>query len=154
MQKYYLVNLIGYPMETSLAIASIIFGGVLEEFPKLKFCFVHAGGGIPYQIGRLRHGYQERSEARTSISRPPSKYMNLMYFDSITHYPPALKYLIATVGSDKVLMGSDFPYDMGDPHPVSSIRKLMLSSENEKRILGKNAANLLKICVGAHQLTN
>lgn len=144
MQKYYLTNLIGFPIETSLAMASIIFGGVLERFQKLKFCFVHAGGFIPYQRGRLERGYVVRSEPKINISKPPSEYSKLIFFDTITHYEPALSYLITTVGSERVVMGSDFPYDMGDPHPVSSIQKLRLSPEDEEKILGENAVRLFK----------
>jgi len=146
MQRYYLTNLIGNPLETALAIASIIFGGVLERFPKLKFCFVHAGGFLPYQTGRLEHGYEERPEPKVAISKPPSEYLKSLYFDTITHFQPALLYLISTMGSSRVLLGSDFPYDMGDPHPVSTIQKIKsLPAEDKERIMGENASKLFKI---------
>lgn len=146
MKKYYLTNFIGFPMETSLAVSSLIFGGVLEKFGRLKFCFVHGGGFIPYQRGRLEHGYQVRSEPKTEISKPPSEYVKLLHFDTTTHYEPALEYLTATVGTEKVLLGSDYPYDMADPHPVSSVRRLKsLSQEDEEKILGGNAAKIFKI---------
>jgi aminocarboxymuconate-semialdehyde decarboxylase len=146
MRKYYLTNFIGFPMETSLAVSSIIFGGVLERFERLKFCFVHGGGFIPYQRGRLEHGYQVRSEPKGEISKPPSEYVKLLYFDTTTHYQPALEYLTATVGSDKVIMGSDYPYDMADPHPVSSVRGLQsLSQDDKEKILGGNAVRIFKI---------
>jgi aminocarboxymuconate-semialdehyde decarboxylase len=145
MQKYHLRNLIGNPLDTSLAIASIIFGGVLESFPRLKFCFAHAGGFTPYQQGRLERGYHVRSECKT-ISKPPIEYIKLLYFDTITHYAPALSYLIETVGSDHVLMGSDYPFDMGDPNPVSTVKDLKTISNPEKRkVLGKNAIRLLNL---------
>lgn len=146
MRNYYLTNLVGFPFETALAIASIILGGILEKFPKLKFCFVHAGGFMPYQIGRLDHGYNARIEPKENISKPPSKYIKMMYFDTITHYEQALKYLITVVGCDNVLMGSDYPYDMRDSHPVSTVNNLAwLSIEDKDKILGKNAAKILKL---------
>lgn len=146
MPNYHLSNLIGNPSATSLAVASLIFGGVLEKFPRLKLCFAHAGGFAPYQIGRLEHGYQVRSECREKISRPPSEYFKLLYFDTITHYGPALTYLIKSVGSDHVLLGSDYPYDMADSDPVSSVKGLKTISNIDKRkVLWENAAKLLNI---------
>ena len=133
MPKYHLGNLIGNPSATSLAIASLIFGGVLEKFPRLKFCFAHAGGFAPYQRGRFEHGYQVRPECKENISKPPSEYFKLLYFDTITHYGPALTYLIKSVGSENVLLGSDYPYDMADFEPVSSVESLKTISTAEKR---------------------
>jgi len=146
MPKYHLANLIGNPSATSLAIASLIFGGVLEKFPGLKFCFAHAGGFAPYQRGRFEHGYQVRPECKENIPKPPSEYFKLLYFDTITHYGPALTYLIKSVGSDHVLLGSDYPYDMADFQPVSSVKSLKtISLAEKKRVLGENAAKLLNI---------
>jgi mannose-6-phosphate isomerase-like protein (cupin superfamily) len=120
MGDYSLFNLIGYPFVTSLAAASLVFGGVLEDFPRLKFCFAHGGGFIPYQRGRLEHGYRVKPECRRKIPRPPSDYLNLLYFDTVTHYLPALEYLIRTAGVDNVLLGSDYPFDVRDSDPVNS----------------------------------
>ena len=146
MEKYHLGNLIGNPSATSLAIASLIFGGVLEKFPRLKLCFAHAGGFVPYQRGRFEHGYQVRSECKEKISKPPSEYFKLLYFDTIMHYGPALTYLIKSVGSDRVLLGSDYPFDMGDPYSPSSVNSLKtISSAEKRRVLGENAAKLLNI---------
>ena len=143
MRKYYLSNLIGYPLETALGIASVIFGGVLERFGGLKFCWAHGGGFLPYQIGRLDHGYRVRPEPKTAIIRPPSEYFKMMYFDTITHSLLALEYLIGVVGIDRVLMGSDFPFDMADPNPVHSIQSVRtITSEEKKKILGSNSSKL------------
>lgn len=146
LRKYHLQNLVGHPFDTTVAVASIIFGGVLKDFPRLRFCFVHGGGFAPYQRGRFEHGYQVRSDCKEIISDPPSEYFKRLYFDTVTHYPPALEYLIRTVGSDRVLLGSDYPADMGDSDPVGTMNGLDSISQAEKeRILGKNAAELLGI---------
>jgi aminocarboxymuconate-semialdehyde decarboxylase len=146
MQRYYLQNLVGFPFETALGIASVILGGMLEKFKNIKFCFVHGGGFLPYQIGRLDHGYKVRPETKTHISKLPSEYMRKLYFDTTTHSQPALTYLIKTVGSEKVLLGSDYPYDMADPDPVSTVRKLRpISAKDRNRILATNAAKIFKI---------
>ncbi|MDW8024218.1 MAG: amidohydrolase family protein [Nitrososphaerota archaeon] len=146
LRKYYLTNFVGFPFETAITIASLIFSGVLERFPKLKFCFVHAGGFMPYQIGRLDHGYKVRPEAKGSISKMPSEYFKMMYFDTTAHYEAALRYLITVVGCKNVLMGSDYPYDMGDPHPASTVKNLgWLSEEDKENVLGRNASRIFKI---------
>jgi len=146
MQKYLLTNLIGNPLETSLAIASIIFEGVLEKFPRLKLIFAHGGGNIPYIRGRIEHGYQVVPECHKAIPKPPSEYLKLMYFDTITHSAPALSYLIDTIGADRVMLGSDYPFPMGDPDPIQSVRNLTsLSPLSEEKILGSTAADLFKV---------
>ena len=146
MRKYYMRNNVGNPMETTFAAASVILGGVLEDFPRLKFCWAHGGGNLPYQIGRLDHSYEVRPEPREHISKPPSEYFDMMYFDTITHSKPALKYLIESRGSTHVLMGSDYPFDMGIRHPVALIRETeSLTDEDIAKILGDNSARIFKI---------
>jgi len=145
MQRYWLRNLIGNPLETSLAIGNIIFGGILEDFPTLKFLFSHAGGFIPYVRGRLERGYRSVAECH-SIVKPPSEYLKLMYFDTIIFFGPALAYLAETVGPDKVVLGSDYPFDMMDPDPVATVRTAPAMSEaNREMILERNAVHLLKL---------
>lgn len=144
MQNYCLYNLIGYPFVTSLAIGSLVFGGVLEDFPELKLCFAHGGGFIPYQRGRLEHGYRVKAECKGKISKPPSEYLKLLYFDTVTHYLPALEYLIRTAGIDKVLLGSDYPFDVMDSDPVETVNLLeSISFPEKKKIWGENAAQVL-----------
>jgi aminocarboxymuconate-semialdehyde decarboxylase len=145
LTQYALVNFIGIPLETTIAIASIIFGGVLERHPTLKFFFVHGGGYVPYQRGRWEHGFQRRDEPKKNISKPPSQYLRVLTFDTVTHYAPALKYLISTIGSDHVALGSDYPFDMADHDPVKTITTLNLSKEDEEKILGGNARRLLNL---------
>lgn len=146
MKDYYLQNLIGNPLDTTLAAAHIIFGGILEKLPGLKFCLAHGGGYLPYQRGRWERGYQVRTESKSIIKQPPSHYIPLLYFDTITHFPPALEYLINSVGADKIVMATDYPYDMGDPAPVLTVKSLKnVSDEDKKKILGDNAKRLFKL---------
>ncbi len=144
MPKYHLRNLIGNPVATTVAVACLIFGGVLKDFPNLKFCFSHAGGFAPYQIGRFEHGYKVRAECKEFISNPPSEYFKLLYFDTITHNVSILEFLAKSVGIDKVLLGSDYPFDMADPDPIATVNSMKsISAAQKKKILGETAAKLL-----------
>jgi aminocarboxymuconate-semialdehyde decarboxylase len=146
LRGYHLQNLIGNPSDTAVAAASLIFGGVLKEFPRLKFYLAHGGGSCPFIRGRWDHGWQVRPEARANIDRPPSDYFRLLCFDSLVHSVPALNYLVETVGPGRVMMGSDYPFDMGDKNPVTDIAALPhLSDDQKEMIFGDNAAALFKI---------
>ncbi len=146
MKDYYFRNLIGNPLDTTLAAAHIVFGGILDKYPNLKICLAHGGGYVPYQRGRWEHGYEVRPEGKVNISKPPSHYVSLLYFDTITHFPPALEYLVSSVGADKVVMGTDYPYDMGDATPVATVKSLKnVSDEDKEKILGGNTARLFKL---------
>jgi aminocarboxymuconate-semialdehyde decarboxylase len=143
MDRYHLSNLIGNPTEDALAAASLIFGGVLAEFPSLKVYLAHGGGSCPFLRGRWEHGWHVRPEAKLHIQSPPSEYFARLRFDSLTHGGPALNYLVETVGPERVMLGTDYPYDMGDPDPVKAIAALPHLSDRERRmILGENAALL------------
>jgi aminocarboxymuconate-semialdehyde decarboxylase len=144
--EYYLNNLIGNPLDTTIAAANLIFGGVLEKFPRLKIVLAHAGGQVPYVIGRWEHGYRVRPECKDRVSRPPMAFFKNFYFDMITHHPDALRYLISLAGSDHVLLGSDYPYDMGDLNPVQTMNRLTgISEEDRQKILGENAVALYRL---------
>lgn len=145
MKDHNLANLIGNPTDTSLTFAKLIFGGVLERFPKLKFLLAHAGGFLPYTWGRLERGYRIGAAAAVKISHPPSEYVKLLYFDTISHSTMALEYLVENFGADHVLLGSDYPYDMGDPEPVLSLRVARLDAQQFDRIARGNACELLGI---------
>ena len=145
LEKYYLSNLVGNPLDTSIAIASMIFGGVLEEFPKLKLFFVHGAGFTPYQRGRLDHGYSVRPEPKEIISKRPSSYIPRIFTDTITHFNPALEYLIRTTGSSRVLLGSDCPFDMGSKDPVGSLLEIKISAKDRKSISSENAKKLFNL---------
>ncbi len=146
MDKYHLINLIGNPLDTTLAATHLVFSGILDKFPDLKFCLAHAGGQVPYLRGRWEHGYNVRPEAKLVIKEPPSKYLPLFYFDTITHSDSLLEYLINSVGADKVMMGTDYPFDMADPEPVARMQRLPGIPEKDKQmVLGGNARRLLKM---------
>ena len=145
LQRYYLSNLIGNPLDTSIAIASVIFGGVLKQFPKLEFFFVHGGGFTPYQRGRLEHGFKVRPEPKENISNSPASYLRLIHLDTIVHYAPALDYLIRTMGAGNVLLGSDYPFDMGPRDPVGELKEVKLSQEDRRKVSSENARKLFRL---------
>jgi len=145
MKEFNLANLIGNPTDTSLAFAKLIFGGVLERFPRLKFLLAHAGGFLPYTWGRLDRGYRIQDSATRKIPKAPGEYVKLLYFDTITHSRMALEYLVANFGAEHVLLGSDYPYDMGDPEPVASLRAASIDDKHMTQIASANACKLLRI---------
>lgn len=144
MQDYYLHNLIGMVAETGLAIASTIFGAIYERLPDLKVCFAHGGGVFPYIHGRSMHGYVVRPvECGSAIPHPPDDYLTALYFDSITHDASALRYLTTVVGADQIVIGSDYPFDMGPAEPVREVLENPYLTEHDKaQIVGLNAARL------------
>jgi len=145
-REYYLWNAYANPAETALTTAHMILSGLLEEHPDLKICLFHGGGHLPYQIGRLDRAYEVRPEARKNISAPPSTYFKKFFFDTVTHSSLALSYLVDLVGASQVLLGSDYPFDMGYEQPTKLVEELSsLSEEDKKAILGENARVLLGI---------
>jgi len=147
LTKYHLRNLIGNPLETTVALASLIFGGVYDKLPDLKTCFSHAGGYGVLGIGRFDHGHEVRPEA-TGIAALPSDYVRRIWVDTITHSERSLRYIVDTVGADRVVLGSDYPADMGEPYPVDFVESCASLSADEKAgILGTNAARLFGIDV-------
>jgi aminocarboxymuconate-semialdehyde decarboxylase len=145
LRDYHLWNLVGFPTETALAAAHLIAGGVFERTPELKIILAHGGGYFPYQIGRLDHGYKVRAELHDRLPRRPSEYLGGIYCDSLTHNTQALKFLVDRLGADHVVIGTDYPFDMGDEAPVDTIRACGLGREQEAKVLGGNLARLLRI---------
>lgn len=143
MSQYYLWNMYGNPSETGLAAADLILSGTLERFPSLKILLSHGGGTLPSIIGRLDRGYQVRPEPKARITRPPGTFLRQFYFDTITHSTGALRYLLQLVGADHVLLGSDYPFDMGNERPQEVVAALGLPSQEAEAILGGTAAGLL-----------
>ncbi len=141
---YYLGNLAGLPFDTALMAAHLMFGGALDELPALNFVLAHGGGHLPYQIGRLAHGYKVRKEARAHTSKTPLELLRRFYFDALTHDGDALRFLVGKVGADRVTIGTDAPFDMAEENPVAMIEALTGVSEREReQILGLNTLALL-----------
>lgn len=115
--SYYLANLIGNPVETATAVASVVLDGILDELPDLRICFVHGGGCAPALVGRWRHGWQNRPDVRAGSPRPPHEALRDLWFDTLTHDPAALRLLIENAGDEQLLIGSDYPFDMGLDRP-------------------------------------
>jgi aminocarboxymuconate-semialdehyde decarboxylase len=144
LAPFYLTNLLGNPFDTAVAAAHLVLGGVLDRFPRLQIFLAHAGGALPYLFGRLQHGQRVRPETHNKARRPFSAYLRRFTYDTITHSPEALRYLISIVGADRVMVGSDFCFDMGYERPRDIVTKrLGLKAADQQRILRGTAARLL-----------
>jgi aminocarboxymuconate-semialdehyde decarboxylase len=145
LNRFYLQNLVGLPMESTIAAARLIFGGVLERHPVLRIGFVHGGGFSPFQVGRWDHGWSVRPEPKEHIgSRPPSAYYRQLYFDTLTHDRASLLLLGERVGWDHVMLGTDFPFDMADDDPVAKIEAADLDPADRSRVMETNALGFLR----------
>jgi aminocarboxymuconate-semialdehyde decarboxylase len=145
MKNYHLKNLVGNPLETTLAIAALVFGGVVDRVDRLKFCFAHAGGYAVLGGGRFDAGYDARADVRANIARLPSDYLRHFHYDSITFSDLALRHLVDAVGATQVMLGSDYPADMGTPDPVGSIRDCKaLTNAERSLILGDNFDRIIR----------
>ena len=143
LKPYYLVNLIGNPLDTTIAAAALVFGGVIERYPNINFLMVHGGGFVPYQIGRFKHGWQVRGEPQARLKSPPDASLDRLYFDTILHGRPALEFLVSSCGPARVLLGSDYPFDMGTLECVRQVRALAIPEGDKATILGGAAVALL-----------
>lgn len=143
--RHYLQNLVGYPFETTLAAASLILGGTLDRFPSLDVVLVHGGGLLPYHIGRFDRAHATRPEARVDGAARPSGYLRRFHYDTLVQLPAALAYLVKVVGEDRVLLGSDHPFWLGDPEPRRVVREAGLSAAAQAAILGDNAVRLFRL---------
>jgi len=143
LKPYYFKNLIGNPLETTIAAASLVFGGVLKRYPGINFCFSHGGGFVPYQAGRFIHGWTVRPEPKQFLDKGPSESLGRLYYDTILHSEAALQFLIASAGAARVLLGSDYPFDMGYFDGVRQVRSLSISESDQALILGDSARALL-----------
>jgi aminocarboxymuconate-semialdehyde decarboxylase len=145
LRDYYMWNVIGNPMDTTIAAGHLILSGVMEAYPRLTILLAHGGGTLPYIHGRLDRGFRQRPEINKVISKPPTEYLKQFYFDTITHDATILRGLVELVGADHVLLGSDYPFDMGNENPVDLVRAAGFDPESEAKILGGNAARLLNL---------
>jgi aminocarboxymuconate-semialdehyde decarboxylase len=143
LKSYYLTNLIGNPLDTTIAAACLVFGGVVGRYPRIKFLMVHGGGFVPYQAGRFSHGWQVRPEPRAKLHSPPEAALDALYFDSIVHSRPALEFLVASAGASRVLLGSDYPFDMGTLDCARQVLALAVPEADKAVILGGAAMKLL-----------
>jgi aminocarboxymuconate-semialdehyde decarboxylase len=144
LARYYLQNLVGNPLETTLAIASVVFGGVLARNPGLRLLFVHGGGFAPYQLGRWDHGWSMRAEPKVLIDRPPSRYIADLYFDSVTFDGSSLRFLLDRAGDGRVLFGSDYPFDMSVAEPVAALRLAIDDPRLRRALTNDNIAAFLR----------
>jgi aminocarboxymuconate-semialdehyde decarboxylase len=145
MDDYYLINLVCMPLASTVAVARMIFGGVFDRFPDLKFLVVHGGGYLPFYFGRTDHGYRIRPEAQRHIPELPSHYLHKLHFDTTVFRPEEVEYLVREFGADRVLLGTDYPFDMGPTDPLGFLAQARLTESERTQILGANAARLLKI---------
>ncbi|MFN0139551.1 MAG: amidohydrolase family protein [Pyrinomonadaceae bacterium] len=145
MQKYWLPWLVGMPAEVSRAICSLIFSGTLERLPNLRICFAHGGGAFPATIGRIDHGFNVRPDLFTDNPHGPRRYLNRIYFDSLVHEPAKLDYLINLVGSDQVMLGSDYPFPLGEAMPGSLIESMDYDDGIRAMLLHGAALNWLNL---------
>ncbi len=147
LAPYYLNNFLGNPFDTAIAAAHLVFGGVLDRLPKLTVCLPHAGGALPYLHGRLRHGQGVRPETKGVAKKSFSAYLRRFTYDIISHDAPALRYLVSTVGADRVMLGTDFCFDMGLERPLTIIQAKAtgLSRKDQERVVRSNAARMLHL---------
>ena len=141
-KRFHLWNSVGQAFEEAMAIASLMYDGVLETFPKLKICISHGGGYMPYYMGRMDRNYAEKANTRVNMRKPPVEYLRMLYFDSCVYDRAVLVHLVDKVGADRVLLGSDYP--VGEPKPIEFVSATeTLSGAQKESIVGTNAAALL-----------
>jgi len=144
LDRWYLSNTVGQPVENAVALSHLIFSGVLDRHPDLKLIAAHGGGYLPTHIGRSDHAWQARSDAGAGCAHLPSSYLKRLYFDSLVHDPHVLRELVRAAGADRVLLGSDFPFDMGTEDPLGALRAARLPDADFDAVRGGNAAALLR----------
>lgn len=142
--RYFMENMVARPAESTIALTGLIFSGVFERFPRLNVCVVHGGGFAPYQIGRFDSGYKQKPHlAGKHITKPPSEYLREIYVDTVLHDAAALRYVVDVLGADQVLMGTDYPFEMGSLDPVEFIESAGFDAATNTAILGGTAERLL-----------
>jgi aminocarboxymuconate-semialdehyde decarboxylase len=149
MTRYWLPWLVGMPAETSLAICSLIFGGVLEKLPKLRIAFAHGGGAFPATIGRIAHGFDARPDlCAVANDVSPREYLKRIYLDSLVHDPLMLRYLVELMGSDRIALGSDYPFPLGEDRPGELIDACGFPERTRERLLHGTALEWLDLPAG------
>jgi aminocarboxymuconate-semialdehyde decarboxylase len=143
LTKYYFPLIVGNPLETALAISKLIFGAVLERLPDLRICFAHGGGAFPFTLARLNHGWKVRPEGPAAIPREPREYARRIYVDSLTLAAENLRFIVDVLGADRVVIGSDYPFDMGADDPVGFLAGAALDPAVRAGIESANAVRFL-----------
>lgn len=133
----------GYPLDTALSIYGLIFSGALERLPRLRLCWAHGGGVFPFLLPRLAFAWQALKPARAAIPKPPAEYLGTFFYDSITHSPAALRFMVETLGADRLVMGSDYPFAMGPSDPVATLKELPAAVQ--AAMMGANAQRFLGV---------
>ena len=146
MQKYWLPWLVGMPAETSRAICSMIFGGVFSRFPKLRIAFAHGGGSFPITIGRIEHGFKVRPDlVATDNEENPRDHIGKFWIDSLVHDKKAMSYILDVIGENKICLGSDYPFPLGEHYPGKLIEEMALDAGMQEKLLFRNAMDWLNI---------
>jgi aminocarboxymuconate-semialdehyde decarboxylase len=146
MSEYWLMPLVGFLFDTTLAAASLVYSGVVERYPGIRWVLAHLGGAIPYMAERLDRGYHAFAECRRSIEKLPSDYLKNFYYDAVNFDPHALQLAIGFAGIDRILAGSDYPHQIGSlDMMLESIKKAGLRPEDERKVMGENTARLLEL---------
>ncbi|MDP1990704.1 MAG: amidohydrolase family protein [Syntrophales bacterium] len=145
IRDYYLVNLIGFPVETAITVAQLVFGGVLDRYPRLKICLSHAGGVFPFIVGRLEHGQSVRPETAALCKHPFSHYLRNLYVDTITYRADTLRFVLEMMPKGNVFLGTDYPFDMADGDPVKSVKSAVSDPASLEAILGGNISRLMRL---------
>lgn len=152
MPRYWLPWLVGMPAETSLAICSIIFGGVLDRFPDLRFCFAHGGGSFPMTLGRIEHGFHVRPDlVQIRTTTEPRSLLDKLYFDSLVHDAEVLRYMLGLFGAERIMLGSDYPFPLGELQPGALIASMSdLTEEVRDRLYSGTALEWMQVeAIGA-----
>jgi aminocarboxymuconate-semialdehyde decarboxylase len=146
LDRYFIDNSVGRPAETTIATAGLIFSGVFDRFPDLRVCVVHGGGFVPFQIGRMDRAFEVKPDlAAAHLKRRPSDVLKMIYVDTVVHEPAVLSFLVDLMGANRILLGTDYPFEMGDDNPVGLVRSAPgLSNEQTDQILGGNALDLFE----------
>ncbi len=146
LSDHYFTNVIGNPLDSTVAVSHLIFGGVLDAYPKLKICVAHGGGYLPAYSGRIDHAHANREDCRRCIKEPPTSYLRKLFFDTVVFTEHQLEYLVSLYGSDHIVLGTDYPFDMGMYDPVGFVDGASaLTAGDKAAIVGNNAAQLLEI---------
>jgi aminocarboxymuconate-semialdehyde decarboxylase len=141
--EHYLWNTVGNPLETTICAAQMTMAGVMERHPALRVLLAHGGGALPALRGRLRHAHRFQPDASARLHEPPPESIRRFYFDTVTHDAELLRALVGFAGADRVLLGTDYPFDMADPDPLATVRSCGLDHADEAAVMGGNAADLL-----------